>query len=593
VNDSTSESALPSAPRKRTRILRWLAAAVLLFIAWFCWQLFGPSAPIIISKETTYITEPLRPDGLPDYVSYLRDRLRDGVTNDNNAAVLMWQAYGPGQDCSSIKPADWERIVQELNLPAVDPVKYVVEPDNQVLAERVEQWIIAHDAAWKKAFANRPAIQEREPDLGYDAIATAQEFPWRREQLPPLAEWLDAHSDAIDLLVAASRRPKLYTPSAPSEACDEEPELITMALDGLQRAKGTARILATRAMLRLGEKRYADAWHDILAMHRWVRLIEQRPTVAGQLFAIGIDRIAASCTQLLLSEQLPPDLAEEIQDELLALRSPSDIASGIDVGERLCFLNGVVNCSREGIGAFYAYCFPSNVDTRIAGMPAWQIKALNLISADWNQSLSKGNRLYDQFAAATRLASYEDRRRELKRIAAESFNVESVPHNPWNWVEAAIDSNNRSELLATAVVETATRSFNNVSIAEDRANATLSLTRIAAALAVYRAKHGQYPDKLDALVPDVLPQLPVDLYHAKPFVYKRDTDGYLLYSTGENGIDDGGSNKILAVLAGRASDGLDESSVEVSEQIAAGADDIAIRLPRPPFKLPEPSPPTP
>ncbi len=502
----------------------------------------------------------------------------------------MWQAYGPGQD---IEPADWERIVQELNLPAVDPVKYVVEPDNQELAERVEQWIIAHDAAWKKAFANSPAIQKGEPDLGYEVITTAQECPWRREQLPPLAEWLDAHSDAIDLLVAASRRPKLYTPLVPSEVSDEEPELINMDSDGLQRAKDTARILATRAMLRLGEKRYADAWHDILAMHRWARLIGQRPTIVQQLVAIAIDGIAASRTQRLLSEQLPLDLAEEIQDELLALGSPSDIASSLDEGERICFLNGVVNCSRKGIGTFYAYCFPSSFGADIVVMPVWQIKALNRISADWNQSLSKGNRLYDQFAAATRLASYEDRQRELKRIAAESFNVESVPHNPWNWVEAAIDSNNRSELLATAVVETATRSFYNVSIAEDRANATLTLTRIAAALAVYHADHGQFPDKLDALVPDVLPQLPVDLYHAKPFVYKRDADSYLLYSTGDNGIDDGGSNKDLAVLAGRDSDDLDETSVEVSEQIPAGADDLAIRLPRPPFKLPEPPPPTP
>ncbi len=84
----------------------------------------------------------------------------------------------------------------------------------------------------------------------------------------------------------------------------------------------------------------------------------------------------------------------------------------------------------------------------------------------------------------------------------------------------------------------------------------------------------------------MLPQLPVDLYHAKPFIYHRDGDGYLLYTTGENGINNGGSNKDLAVLIGRASDDLDEASVEVSEQIPAGADDIAIRVPRLPFKLP-------
>jgi hypothetical protein len=37
---------------------------------------------------------------------------------------------------------------------------------------------------------------------------------------------------------------------------------------------------------------------------------------------------------------------------------------------------------------------------------------------------------------------------------------------------------------------------------------------------------------LEELVPSVLAALPVDLYNAKPFVYKRDGDGYLLYSLG-------------------------------------------------------------
>jgi len=98
-----------------------------------------------------------------------------------------------------------------------------------------------------------------------------------------------------------------------------------------------------------------------------------------------------------------------------------------------------------------------------------------------------------------------------------------------------------------------------------RANCRADWRRRPRRIAIYRADHGQYPEKLDELAPAVLPQLPVDLYHAKPFVYKRDADGYLLYSTGEDGIDDGGSNEYLAVLAGRASYDLDRSSEEMSK----------------------------
>ena len=47
------------------------------------------------------------------------------------------------------------------------------------------------------------------------------------------------------------------------------------------------------------------------------------------------------------------------------------------------------------------------------------------------------------------------------------------------------------------------------------------------------------------MAPGVLDKLPVDLYNAKPFVYKPTSDGYLLYSRGANGTDDGGSNDLL------------------------------------------------
>ena len=46
----------------------------------------NPKPKITIGKETTYITEPLRPDGYPDYVAALNRRASEGVTPENNAA---------------------------------------------------------------------------------------------------------------------------------------------------------------------------------------------------------------------------------------------------------------------------------------------------------------------------------------------------------------------------------------------------------------------------------------------------------------------------------------------------------------------------
>lgn len=48
-----------------------------------------------ISPETTYVTEPLDKHGYVDYVTALNQRIGRGITPENNANVLIWQAIGP------------------------------------------------------------------------------------------------------------------------------------------------------------------------------------------------------------------------------------------------------------------------------------------------------------------------------------------------------------------------------------------------------------------------------------------------------------------------------------------------------------------
>jgi hypothetical protein len=83
-------------------------------------------------------------------------------------------------------------------------------------------------------------------------------------------------------------------------------------------------------------------------------------------------------------------------------------------------------------------------------------------------------------------------------------------------------------------------------------------------------------------------KLPVDLYNGKPFVYKRDSSGYLLYSMGENGVDDGGSSQMMRTLKGRPLNKFDsDEAEELRLLIPASADDHSIRLPSPKWELPK------
>jgi hypothetical protein len=64
---------------------------------------------------------------------------------------------------------------------------------------------------------------------------------------------------------------------------------------------------------------------------------------------------------------------------------------------------------------------------------------------------------------------------------------------------------------------------------------------LACALECYRLAHGQFPDSLGGLVPEITSQLPHDVINGQPLKYRRTADGqYLLYSVGWNETDDGG-----------------------------------------------------
>jgi hypothetical protein len=63
----------------------------------------------------------------------------------------------------------------------------------------------------------------------------------------------------------------------------------------------------------------------------------------------------------------------------------------------------------------------------------------------------------------------------------------------------------------------------------------------AIALKRFQLKHGNYPDTLSELTPEFLAAVSVDPVDGKPLRYHRNADGtFLLYSIGENGVDDGG-----------------------------------------------------
>jgi hypothetical protein len=85
--------------------------------------------------------------------------------------------------------------------------------------------------------------------------------------------------------------------------------------------------------------------------------------------------------------------------------------------------------------------------------------------------------------------------------------------------------------------------------AEYRDAMSVRVTVTALWLAVYRQEQGRYPASLQELVPAYLPEVPLDVYDGQPLRYQRRGDGFVLYSIGPDGQDNGGAD-----LSGREGD---------------------------------------
>lgn len=76
-------------------------------------------------------------------------------------------------------------------------------------------------------------------------------------------------------------------------------------------------------------------------------------------------------------------------------------------------------------------------------------------------------------------------------------------------------------------------------VARDEAIAQRALLRAALALYEHKAQHDAFPASLSEVHIEGLP-IPNDVFSGKPFIYRREGDGFVLYSIGVNLKDDGG-----------------------------------------------------
>jgi hypothetical protein len=581
------------APRKKPNLLWWTVGLIAGLLVLFFLQLFGPSPGIIVSKQTTHITEPLTAGGLPDYSRFYLERSRDGVTAENNAAALILPALWPAE----YAPAQFAAVAAELGLAEIPtPADTLVRLHDNANRAHITDWLRQQNQARAATGgggegASAPATPAVDPfgtdpyrELAERVLDRSMARPWTSAEIPPLAKWIADNQRPLDQLVEGTRRPRIYLPS-PNLIDGSSPMLIGILLPGIQACREVGRALSARAMWHVGEGRPMEAWQDLHAVHRLSRLLAKDSRVLVEhLVAIAISNMACTQTQALLHHgNLTAEQARQVQRDLAALGGFGGVVTSLGQWERMMTLDLMLRLSRQPEEAVRNLNF--SVGDAVPG-------ALNVLSIDWNVALREANRWYDRLEAVAAIENRVDREAALANLNVQMDQLGTSLHSAPQWAGAVLSRRQRSQVVAEVTLSLVLPALSAALQAQDRGNIDYVLVQLAAALAVYRAETGTYPDTLDALVPGVMPQLPVDLFHGKPFVYQRDGEGYLLYSTGSNGVDENGSNEDMRVFQGQPLDDLDDAQAEpLLPQIPRGADDHSIRVPRPTLSLPTAIPP--
>lgn len=563
----------------------------------FASGLFGSDVPPTLGPDTTVISAPLAADRLPDYAAHARTLLGHGAPPEENAAVPLLAACWPMR----IREKDLPIICREINANNEPPV---FEPVAELSSHP------SRDEALRQAVLAFLPDVDNAGMFTYEVESFASCAAWTGDDLPTLRDWLVDHARPLDLIGQATALPRFYLPDV-ALIEGKRDRALWSAYGHVTALRYAARDLAIRSMWHLGEGRAAAAWHDVLAIHKLARLAtggRQHAALVSFLIAGSISNSACRPTlRLLDTPNLSAAEIATIHHDLSKLPIIVDRGRLMEF-DRLATIAWVVDLTTVN-----RLERPEKISDDL-----WNDDPGTLMmffaSVDWNIALTTVNRFFDAFDRAISEPEWATRRESLAafQLRIREATGDAVVSSPAAGVfalfsssvlgvnkatvltdllkEAAIGFRSLRYALSVIADERAARSERigaflsrllidsamTVDTTVTRAEAELALTRMAAALAVWRSGKGRgnYPERLEDLVPEILAKMPTDPFTGKPFVYERRGDGYLLYSLGPNEKDDRGTAYNAPIVNGEWCD--DTSHLEKPD-----ATDLVVRLPIP------------
>ncbi|MEM1109880.1 MAG: hypothetical protein AAGH99_14445 [Planctomycetota bacterium] len=521
---------------------------------------FSLADPPTIAPETTYYVAPVDAEGYVDYVVALnaefgkpriasRDNAFVGILDqtfplypDADHVAKLYNALNKKQPTSRPRFTRFLDYAEARGLPMAPPIDWSMVP-----------------------FGTEPASPTSEPEpptseLESPASETAEAMeeraygpPWTAEELPEVARWIDSIEESLDAIIAATARPDYY---APLVRPHEHALLLEVLLPQLSIHRTIGRSLNMRARRHLGEGNLDAAINDWAAIRRLGRLQTREPTVIANLVGISLHTFSHDLFNLILSQpEITQKQIQELNRTLDDLPAAVPMARVIQKYERAMFLDLLTQASRgrtnllETIGMMQSvsrrtdpmtYMVSDRTDdplTKLISDSLFDLnRALRRVNISWDGWFGKipddykeSSVLFDRIEAEAQQLADTGRKQALPLLVLGKSGIQE---------DADIDqiTDQTTDLLLGIFSPALSGTIHT----EWQSEVKAALEPVALALAQYRLDQGKYPPLLQSLIPDYLEELPDDLFGNRSLRYRRDGQGYRLYSIGSNLVDDGG-----------------------------------------------------
>ena len=312
---------------------------------------------------------------------------------------------------------------------------------------------------------------------------------------------------------------------------------------GLLLRKTSARLLGLAVECDLRRGRLEDSWRHVSALAAMAAQ-ECEPMVINQLVRQACGVLAAGAAwELLLHPGLDEGRLASLQAVWARVDYPRDLGRAMETERAMA-----LDVFRQVRGSFQSLAKGLDARAGGGGTGAAALARRSVIAPLWRVAWAE----QDELLMLNRWQGIIERAR-----FARSNSWVALQARPAGQEAGAPAFGAKDETSETGWVAAASRAYQTVSLQFSGAEFGLDDTTVyntlrfqtqqqmvlaALALRRFELREGRLPGSLDALVPAFLPALPRDYIDGKPLRYRRRPEGgYLLYSVGRNGLDDGGN----------------------------------------------------